>query len=193
MISISPRAEAYFRKLVEQQGLPGLGIRMRAVHAGTARGECQLEFCEPGERAHGDHKIACEGFPLFVSADSTEALDGAEVDFVSSQVGGELTVRAPRLRPAAPAVDAGLAERVLHVIESEINPQLASHGGRVSLVEMTAGGEAVLRFGGGCHGCGMVDVTLRDGVERTLRSRVPQMSGVIDATDHSTGASPYYR
>lgn len=192
MISISPAAQTYFARLVEQQGLPGLGIRMRAVHAGTARGECQLEFCEPGERGPGDHETPCEGFSLFVAADSLGALEGAEIDFVRSPVGGELTVRAPGLRPAAPAPDTDLAERVRHVIESEVNPQLASHGGRVGLVEISDDGAAVLQFGGGCHGCGMVDVTLRDGIERTLRQRVPELSGVVDATDHSTGSNPYY-
>ena len=79
------------------------------------------------------------------------------------------------------------------MIETEINPQLASHGGRVSLREVTAEGIVVLQFGGGCHGCGMVDATLRGGVERTLKERVPGVIGVADATDHSTGENPYMR
>jgi len=82
---------------------------------------------------------------------------------------------------------------VRYVIESEINPQLASHGGRVSLREVTGEGVVVLQFGGGCHGCGMVDATLRGGVERTLKERVPEVTGVADATDHSTGENPYMR
>jgi len=193
MITISPSAASYFLRLIEQQGQPGLGIRLRAVQAGTAHGECRLEFCEPDERDPGDREIACGGFPLHVAADSVAWLDGAEIDFVRSTTGGEVTVRAPRLRPVAPAADADPDERVRYVIDAEINPRLAAHGGRVELVEMTGAGEAVLRFGGGCHGCGMVDVTLREGIERTLGERVPEVTGVIDATDHASGSRPFHR
>ena len=75
----------------------------------------------------------------------------------------------------------------------EINPQIASHGGRVSLEEIAGDGIVVLRFGGGCHGCGMADVTLKQGIEKTLRSRLPEITEVRDATDHASGHNPYYR
>jgi Fe/S biogenesis protein NfuA len=97
------------------------------------------------------------------------------------------------LRGQVPGAEASLIDRIRYVIESEINPQLASHGGRVSLREVTAEGIVVLQFGGGCHGCGMVDKTLRGGVETTLKMRVPEVTGVADATDHATGSRPYYR
>ena len=76
-------------------------------------------------------------------------------------------------------------------IEQEINPQLAQHKGHVSLQEVTADGVVVLRFGGGCHGCGMADVTLKQGIEKTLMEKVPGVTAVRDATDHATGAAPY--
>jgi Fe/S biogenesis protein NfuA len=191
MISLSATAQDHFRKLVEQQALPGLGIRLHAVHGGTARGDCQLEFSEPDDRNGTEWEDQCEGFSLYVDAASVPFLDGATVDYVRSATGGELTIRAPALRSVAPAADASVVERVRYVIESEVNPQLASHGGHVSLREVTAEGVVVLQFGGGCHGCGMADVTLRNGVERTLRERVAEVTGVQDATDHSTGARPY--
>ena len=75
---------------------------------------------------------------------------------------------------------------------SEINPKLASHGGCVTLLEVDAEHAVVLQFGGGCHGCGMVDVTLKQGVEKTLREQVPEVTAVRDATDHSGGEKPYY-
>jgi len=92
-----------------------------------------------------------------------------------------------------PAHGGVMAMGDLVLLESEINPQVASHGGKVSLVEVTDEGVVLLRFGGGCHGCGMVDATLRGGVERTLKERVPEVTGVADATDHSTGENPYMR
>jgi Fe/S biogenesis protein NfuA len=130
---------------------------------------------------------------LYVDAHSVPYLDGASVDYVRSSTGGELTIRAPALRGSVPGEGASVVERVRYVIESEINPQLASHGGRVSLREITAEGVVVLQFGGGCHGCGMVDVTLKQGVEKTLRARIPEVTAVRDATDHGSGKTPYYK
>ncbi|HEY0179604.1 MAG TPA: NfuA family Fe-S biogenesis protein [Dokdonella sp.] len=193
MITLSASAQEHFRKLVEQQQLPGLGIRLQAVHAGTPQGDCQLEFSEPDDRDGSDWEIECDGFSLFVDAGSAAFLDGATIDFERSGTGGQLTIRAPALRGAPPDASASVVERVRYVIEAEINPRLASHGGRVALREITADGIVVLQFGGGCHGCGMVDATLRGGVERTLKERVPEVSGVADATDHASGANPYVR
>ena len=92
----------------------------------------------------------------------------------------------------APAADASVVERVRYLIDAEINPKLASHGGRVSLREITAEGIVVLQFGGGCHGCGMSEVTLKNGIEKTLREKIPEVTGVRDVTDHKSGSKPYY-
>ena len=193
MIQITDAAQAHFRKLIAQQGIDGLGIRMRAVHAGTPKADCQLEFCEPVDLAGDEWMVECAGFSLYVDAGSVPFLDGAEVDFQSNATGGVLTIRAPRLKGDVPGDDASLVERVRYVIDSEINPRIAAHGGRISLVEVSAAGEVLLRFGGGCHGCGMADVTLKQGVEKTLRERIPEITAVRDATDHASGANPYYR
>jgi len=114
-----------------------------------------------------------------VDGASVPFLDGAELDFTRSDTGGQVTVKAPRIKGVAPAADAGVIERIRHVLETEINPQLASHGGRVALEQLTAEGKAVLRFGGGCHGCSMVTVTLKQGVEKTLKARIPEMSPTV--------------
>ena len=79
------------------------------------------------------------------------------------------------------------------LIEHEINPQLASHGGHVAVEEVTSEGVVVLRFGGGCHGCGMADVTLKQGIEKALLEKVPGVTAVRDATDHATGTAPYIK
>ena len=110
-----------------------------------------------------------------------------------SQPGGQLTIKAPKLKGQVPGADSSLVERVRYVLDSEINPGLASHKGHVQLVAVESDGVVVLRFGGGCHGCGMVDVTLRDGIERTLKERVPEVTAIRDATDHTTGTTPYYK
>jgi Fe/S biogenesis protein NfuA len=193
MITLSDTAQEHFSKLVAQQRIDGLGIRLTAVNPGTPKGDCQLEFCEPSDLDGTEWEVECRGFSLYVDAHSRPYLDGATIDFDVSPTGGALTIRAPGLRGTPPDENASVVERVRYVIESEVNPQLASHGGRVTLREVTADGIVVLQFGGGCHGCGMVDATLRGGVERTLKERVPEVTGVADATDHSTGENPYVR
>ncbi|TWT23461.1 NfuA family Fe-S biogenesis protein [Luteimonas marina] len=191
MIQISDNAQAHFRKLIEREALPGLGVRLAAVHPGTAKADVRLEFAEPGD-LHGDEwAIDCEGFTLWLDADSAPFLDGAQIDYESRATGGQLQIRAPRIKGDAPPESASLVERVRWLIEHEVNPQLAQHRGHVSLQEVTAEGVVVLRFGGGCHGCGMVDVTLKQGIERSLMDKVPGVTAVRDATDHDTGTAPY--
>lgn len=193
MLTITDTAQTHFRKLLEQQGIEGLGIRLAAVHPGTPKADCQLEFCEASDRAGDECEVPFDGFSVYVDAGSVAYLEGAELDYQGTSTGGQLTIRAPKIKGDAPGADASLAERVRYVLDSEINPQVASHGGRVSLVEVTADNAVMLRFGGGCHGCGMADVTLKQGIERTLRSRLPEISAVRDVTDHAHGHNPYYR
>ena len=191
MIQISDSAQTHFRKLIEREALPGLGVRLSAVHAGTSKADVRLEFAEPGD-LHGDEwAIDCEGFTLWLEAASIGYLDSAEIDYETKGTGGQLQIRAPKIKGEVPAESASLVERVLWIVEHEINPQLAQHRGNVSVQEVTADGVVVLRFGGGCHGCGMADVTLKQGIEKTLLEKVPGVTAVRDATDHDTGDAPY--
>lgn len=192
MINISQEAQDYFRGLLETQGGDAVGIRLLAIDPGTARADARLEFCENEDLTGEEWSVECSGFMLYVDAPSAPYLEGAQIDFSPERTGGQLTIRAPRIKGEAPAEDAGMIERVRWVVENEVNPQLASHGGRVAVEEVTAEGVVLLRFGGGCHGCGMVDVTLKQGIEKTLLAKVPGLTAVRDATDHSTGDNPYF-
>ena len=191
MIDISDSAQAHFRKLVEREAIPGLGVRLSAVEPGTARADARLEFAEPSELAGDEWAVDCDGFTLYVAADSVAWLDDAVIDYVYQGTSAQLTIRAPKIKGVAPGDAASIVERVRWTIEQEINPQLAQHRGHVSLQEVTADGVVLLRFGGGCHGCGMADVTLKQGIEKTLMEKVPGVTAVRDATDHGTGAAPY--
>jgi Fe/S biogenesis protein NfuA len=191
MIQISDTAQTHFRKLIEREASPGLGVRLSAVDPGTPRADARLEFAEPRELAGDEWAVDCDGFTVYVDAASVPWLDGAEIDYVTQGTGSQLTIKAPHIKGKAPAEGASLVERVRWVVEHEVNPQLASHGGRVAVQEVTGEGVVFLRFGGGCHGCGMADVTLKQGIEKTLLTRVAGVTAVRDATDHETGAAPY--
>mgnify|MGYP001282450354 CR=1 FL=1 len=104
-----------------------------------------------------------------------------------------MTLKAPNAKAKKVADDAPLIERVDYMIQSQINPQLASHGGQVVITEITDDGIAILQFGGGCNGCAMVDVTLQNGIEKQLLAEFPgELKGVRDATEHAPGEHSYY-
>lgn len=191
MIQISESAQTHFRRLLDREALPGLGVKLSAVHAGTPRADVRLEFAEPSELAGDEWAIDCEGFTLWLESASVQWLDGAEIDYETRDTGGQLQIRAPRIKGHEPAAGASLVERVRWVVDNEINPQLAQHRGHVAVQEVTSDGVVLLRFGGGCHGCGMADVTLKQGIEKTLLEKVPGVTAVRDATDHDTGTAPY--
>lgn len=191
MIQISEAAQAHFRKLIAREDIPGLGVRLAAVQPGTAQADVRLEFAEAADLQGDEWAIDCEGFTLWLDAPSAPFLDGAQIDYESKATGGQLQIRAPKIKGEAPAESASLVERVRWLVEHEINPQLAQHRGHVAVQEVTSDGVVVLRFGGGCHGCGMADVTLKQGIERTLLEKVPGVTAVRDATDHDSGTAPY--
>lgn len=191
MIQISESAQSHFRRLIEREALPGLGVRLSAMHPGTPRADVRLEFAEPHDLQGDEWAVDCEGFTLWLDAGSAQYLDGAEIDYTAQATGGQLQIRAPKIKGEVPAESASLVERVRWVVEHEINPQLAQHKGHVSVQEVSADGVVILNFGGGCHGCGMADVTLKQGIEKTLLEKVPGVIAVRDATDHASGAAPY--
>ena len=192
MIEISDAAQKYFQRLIEQQDEEGLGLRIAVSHAGTPGASCDLQFSQEGQNMPDDIVEAYEGFNLFVAAASESWLAGAEIDFEEDDTGGQLTIKAPGIKGTAPTSTDSIEERVGWLLETEINPALASHSGRVALVEITEKMEVVLQFGGGCQGCGMADVTLKQGIEQTITRNIPEITAVLDATDHQSGQNPYY-
>ena len=191
MLTVTPSARDYFSSLLQSQP-EGTNLRLATVNAGTPSAEVALNYCPADQQHNSDEPIDCQAFVLFIEKQSMAALEGALIDFESNETGGELSIRAPGLKGHVPDADAPLHERVAWLLESRINPMVASHGGHVGLVEITQEKDVVLQFGGGCHGCGMVDVTLKQGIETTIREQLPEVRSVIDATDHTTGENPYY-
>ena len=118
---------------------------------------------------------------------------------VGKAIGGAIrTALASAAQPVVPAPkgpaqdDDSLYERVAKVFEEQVNPMVARHGGRVELIDVQDA-VVMLRMGGGCQGCGMADVTLRQGIEGMLAQFVPQVRGIVDITDHTSGANPYFQ
>jgi Fe/S biogenesis protein NfuA len=189
-VNITESAQDYLAGLLEKQNCEGIGIRMFVSDPGTPKAETCIAYSRPGE--HNEHDIIVEysKFNGYYEQRSIPFLDDAVVDFSEDKFGGQLTIRAPNSRLPNINDDSPIEDKVNYLLYNEINPGLASHGGVVSLSEMDEG-FAVLEFGGGCQGCSAVDLTLREGVEKTLMSKIPELNGVRDVTDHTDTSNAY--
>jgi len=195
MIEITEAAQKYLVELLGKQEQDVLGVRVFVNEPGTPRAETCIAYCREGDCLDDDEQREYEGFKAWFSRRSLPFLEEAVVDYEENAMGGQLTIRAPNARMPRVSEDSSLEDRINYVLYNEINPALAAHGGEVSLVQVVKeeeGQVAVLRFGGGCQGCGMVDLTLKEGVEKTLVERLPQLQAVRDVTDHSDRSQAYY-
>jgi len=193
MIEISESAQAYLRELLAKQDDPGVGIRVFVTQPGTPLAETCIAYCRPAEAQEDDLPVQYDGFTAWFEKRSTPYLESAVVDFQQDRMGGQLTIKAPNARVPSVGPDASLEDRINYVLHNEINPGLASHGGMVTLIEVVDDGVAVLQFGGGCQGCAAVDITLKQGVERSLLEQIPELREIRDATDHTHREHAYYR
>jgi Fe/S biogenesis protein NfuA len=192
MIEISASAQSYLQELLSKQEDGDVAIRVFVAQPGTAQAETCIAYCRPGEEQEGDVAVEYEGFRAWFEGRSEPYLIDAVVDYSEDQMGGQLTIKAPNARVPSVGPDSPLEDRVNYVLYNEINPGLAAHGGVVSLVEITSDKAAVLQFGGGCQGCSAVDITLKHSVETTLLERIPELSSILDQTDHSVTENAYY-
>lgn len=196
-ITITESAQEYLTELLAKQDTDGIGVRIFVEHPGTPRAECCMAYNQPGEEDVADLQLHYENFTAFIDAMSVPYLEDAVIDYNKDRFGGQLTFRAPNSKIPKVGEDASVEERINYVLQSEINPNLASHGGNVQLVELLeeegVGLTAVLKFGGGCQGCSAVDMTLRQGVEVQLKQQIPELMQVVDETDHTRTENAYYQ
>ena len=144
-----------------------------------------------------DHQGALS---IVVPAASVDKLRGSSLDVITGEDGPGMVISNPNQPPivASPAMagppadlSGDVAQRIVQVLEQQINPSIAAHGGRADLVAVEDG-SAYLRLSGGCAGCGMAAVTLSQGIEVALRDSVPEITRVVDVTNHASGTNPYY-
>ncbi|MFH6597430.1 Fe-S biogenesis protein NfuA [Ectopseudomonas khazarica] len=191
-ITITDAAHDYLAELLSKQDTPGIGIRIFITQPGTPYAETCIAYCKPGEQKPEDNAFGLASFTAWIDGVSEPFLEDAVVDYATDRMGGQLTIKAPNAKVPMVNEDSPLNERINYYLQTEINPGLASHGGQVSLVDVVDEGIAVLQFGGGCQGCGQADYTLKEGIEKTLLERIPELKGVRDVTDHSNRENAYY-
>ncbi len=195
-ITITESAEGYLAELLKKQNVEGIAVRIFVTQPGTPYAETCLAYCRPDEVQESDAVMDLASFRVFLEPNSLLYLEEAKVDYAADKMGGQLTIKAPNAKVPKVNADSPIEDQINYILYNEINPGLASHGGEVSLVEVVSeepGDIAILRFGGGCQGCSAVDLTLKDGVEKTLIERVAGLAGVKDVTDHSVTDNSYYK
>ena len=192
-MNITPSAQEYLADLLSNQEEDTTGIKIFVSEPGTPRAETCIAYAKQDEDFSEFRFIEEFDFSLYLEEKSIDFLKDAEVDYSPDKFGGTLTIKAPNAKLPQISEDASIEDKINYVLYSEINPGLASHGGEVSLIEVLNEETAILQFGGGCQGCGMVDLTLKDGVEKTLLEQVEGLKSVKDVTDHSYRENAYYK
>ncbi|MDR9468241.1 Fe-S biogenesis protein NfuA [Marinospirillum sp.] len=192
-LEITESAENYLAELLSKQEVPDMGVRVFITQPGTPYAETCLAYCRPGEEDANDELVQLDKIKVFLEKNSLPFLDEAVVDFNPDRMGGQLTIKAPNAKMPKVSKDSPLGDQINYILYSDINPGLAAHGGEIKLIELTEDNVAVLQFGGGCQGCSAVDLTLKDGVEKTLLERLPELKGIRDVTDHTDKENAYYK
>lgn len=193
LLSLTPSAQAHFSSLLAKEAdSEELNLRIEVNNPGTAQADVGITFCPSDAHDESDLALKFADFILYVDKGSQAALRDASIDYKQNEFGGQLSVKAPFIKGMAPDATAPLLERVQYILDTEVNPNLAGHGGFVTLVDIVDNSVVLLRFGGGCHGCGMADVTLKSGIEKALMQQCADITSVRDVTDHELGEAPYY-
>ena len=188
IVVVTDAAREKVREIMEMQNIVGRGaIRVGIAGRGPAGFNYTMSLEEDAEPAEGEAGQDEGDFKVLIDGDSLHKMRGASIDFVGQLVGGGFKIDNPNS-----IWDDPLAIEVQALIDSQINPGVASHGGYVELLDVKES-RVFLRMGGGCQGCGMANVTLRQGVEVLIKQAFPQIEDVIDATDHAHGENPYYQ
>lgn len=191
-VDITESAQDYLKGLLDKQkDNDGIGIRMFVANPGTAQAETCIAYCRPGDEKPDDEIVELKGFKAYFEGRSLPFLKDAKVDYSADRMGGQLTIRAPNSKMPQVNENSPIGDRINYVLYNDVNPSLASHGGNVSLVEVTDDMIAVLKFGGGCQGCGSVAITLKQGIEVQLMDKIPEIKGIRDVTDHTDRSHAY--
>jgi Fe/S biogenesis protein NfuA len=193
MLTITESAQDYLAELLAGQDDDVLGIRMFVNGPGTPKAETCIAYCRKADLEDSDLMINYDKLTARFELRSIPFLKDAFVDYSKDRMGGQLTIKAPNAKLPQVNADSPLEDRINYVLYNEVNPSLASHGGEVSLLEVTEEKVAILQFGGGCQGCGMVEATLKDGVEKSLMEQIPELTAVRETTDHTYRSQAYFK
>ena len=195
-VEITPAALEQIIALRDQESITDLHLGLRIAGTGPNGFIYETAFLRGSDVGDDDHVEKHGELPVAIPADSLDNLRGSVLDLAGDPEAPGLVLRNPN--PATPPITEGevelegsVSERVQQLIELYINPAIAAHGGFVTLAEID-GDRALVELGGGCQGCGLAAMTLRQGIESSIKHHVPEILEVVDVTDHAAGENPFF-
>lgn len=188
LIDFTPKARSKVREYMDMAENGCVGVRVAVHPQGRRNFRYDLTLVLDDEVRPEDHVVEQDGFRAYVDPDSAARLTGTTVDFVSDFQGAGFKFDNPN---TVADWEDPVAQRVQQVLDERVVPAVASHGGWVDLLAIK-GDAAIIEMGGGCQGCGMSHVTLKQGIEAAILEQVPEIKRVLDSTDHDAGDNPYY-
>ena len=195
MLTFTDKAREMVLTFMDQSGEDHCALRIHVTGGSPVAPSFELTLVEDSDRGEEDVEVDAGGFVVVVDPGSAETLEGATVDFATrvNESGFEIIpASAPLPTASLSTVPKGaLADKVQLILDEQVNPSIASHGGQINLVEVK-GTEVFMEMTGGCQGCAASRMTLRQGVERMIREHVPEVTEIHDVTDHDAGENPYF-
>ena len=190
MLTITEVALKKINELIEQSESSVKGLRIGAQAVSPLKVDFKMAFIAEGQETPEDTVVKYNGFEVYVDPESLSHVEDAHLDFIDGLMGSGFKIERENKLP--PELSGPVVEKVQQVIEQQINPAVASHGGYVSLIDVKDN-VVYVQLGGGCQGCGMADITLKQGIEVAIKEAVPEITAILDVTEHADGENPYYQ
>jgi Fe/S biogenesis protein NfuA len=187
MLTVTEAAKRKILSVIQAHGKPGDGLRIAIVGRSSAGFTYDMELVEEGDAEAEDVIVNVGDFPVVIDAESAPHMRDVIIDYVEELQQSGFRIGNPNSVWTDPK-----AMAIQELLDTQINPAVASHGGHVELVDVHDD-IVYIRFGGGCQGCGMVSVTLNQGVEQAIHEAFPEIREIVDVTDHAAGTNPYYQ
>ena len=193
-MKVTDKALQKILKILDDQDVSVKGLRITAESISPLKVDYRIQLVDD-DSVHDDDEINSfthedKKLDVYVDADSHPLTKDVEVDFVDTLAGEGFKINAPSHIPDH--MDKDVVTAIETLLKEKINPSIASHGGRVSLVDVKDN-IMFVQMEGGCQGCAASAVTLRQGIEATVKNTIPQIEEIIDITDHASGKNPYYK
>ncbi len=201
IIEITDTALEQILALREQEAIDGLSLGIRIAGVGHNGFIYETAFLRPEDVEHAEHHIEDHGgLPVAIPPDSIDNLQGSVLDISTDPAAPGLVLRNPNPAssptmggPEIPEIEltGSIEERIRQLLDQAINPAIASHGG-VAILDRVEDHVAFVEMGGGCQGCGLAAMTLRQGIETAIKQHVPEITEIVDVTNHDAGENPFY-
>ena len=186
LIQLTPIAKERVKSIIDSEDLEVEGLRVSI----TGRASTSFEYSLGLEvELHSDDVVIDLGdLKVLVDSQSIDSLKGSTIDYVEDLNASGFRVD----NPNQPTWDDSRAQKIQELIDTRINPSVASHGGNIQLLDVTDD-SVYVHMGGGCQGCGQAAATLKQGVQAMIQEEFPEIVNVVDTTDHAAGTNPYYQ